>query len=233
MVAVNNTPASLIEARREAETRKLVAREKIEQTKHNVGGESSSSDSDGDSTCSSSREQKRKHKREKRKKEKRERKLKKAKKKKKKEKEKEKRKRARSSSPPPNVMGATFAEAEAIGAEQQQQQQQQRKQQRIVGAVVDGSEPQEARRKLGAQRAEDAAVEAERAQRVHVFYDASLGVHRSVRESGEVVEQCVSRSEQQRLMHAKARHVGPSRPPSDTYTGRDKFPSQHPWYGYK
>ena len=230
--AVTNTPASLIKARREAELRKLAARQGAEQAVLNSGVESSSSDSDeGSSSSSSSRERKRKHRREKRKshKEKKERKSKKSKSKKdkakkKKKPEKKKRKRARSPSPLPSVMGASFADEEAatIGAEQQQEQQQQRPPQ------------EEASRTLGAQRPEDAAAEAERAQRVHVVYDATLGVHRSVRESGEVVEQCVSRGEQQRLMHAKARHVGPSGPPPpETYTGKDKFPSQHPWHGYK
>ena len=93
------------------------------------------------------------------------------------------------------------------------------------------------RRVVGAQRPEDAAVEAERAQRIHSVFDPSLGVYRSVRESGEVVEQCVSRAEQQRMMQAKARVVqGVTAPPSQgstTYTGRDKFPSQHPWFGFK
>ena len=59
-----------------------------------------------------------------------------------------------------------------------------------------------------------------------------------------MLESSVSRDEQRRLMGTKARHVqpiGPSGPPrpqagpsaGDSYTGRDKFPSQHPWFGYK
>ena len=85
-------------------------------------------------------------------------------------------------------------------------------------------------------------------QRVHRVYDESLGAYRLVRESGEVLEECVSQAEQRRLMAAKAMHVprvvqGPAMPSgphagsdsvgSHTYTGRDKFPSQHPWHGYK
>ena len=61
----------------------------------------------------------------------------------------------------------------------------------------------------------------------------------------------VSRSASRQLRHDKARHVpslvprlagpigpapGPERdagPGHATYTGKDKFPSQHPWFGYK
>ena len=56
----------------------------------------------------------------------------------------------------------------------------------------------------------------------------------------------VSRSASRQLQHDKARHVprvaGPIGPPGperdagpghSTYTGKDKFPSQHPWFGYK
>ena len=68
----------------------------------------------------------------------------------------------------------------------------------------------------------------------------------------------VSRSASRQLQHDKARHVpslvryyplslvprvaGPIGPPGPerdagpghaTYTGKDKFPSQHPWFGYK
>jgi hypothetical protein len=56
----------------------------------------------------------------------------------------------------------------------------------------------------------------------------------------------VSRSASRQLQHDKARHVprvagpigplGPERgagPGHSTYTGKDKFPSQHPWFGYK
>ena len=71
--------------------------------------------------------------------------------------------------------------------------------------------------------------------RIQRVWDPSLGVYRSVRLSGEVVEESVSRGEQQRLMAAKARHVGPVGPPTaaQSFTGREKFPSQHPWFGYK
>ena len=97
------------------------------------------------------------------------------------------------------------------------------------------------RRALGAQRPEEAAAEFERSQRVHRVYDESLGVTRLVRESGEVLESCVSLQEQRRLMAAKAMHVQPVSqaralgPPTaaESYTGRDKFPSQHPWFGFK
>ena len=72
--------------------------------------------------------------------------------------------------------------------------------------------------------------------------------HRLVKQSGEVIEESVSREEQRRLMAAKAAHVqsigpsGPTRavqgPPAAptagaSFTGREKFPSQHQWFGYK
>ena len=104
------------------------------------------------------------------------------------------------------------------------------------GAAAAAEPPREPpRRVLGAQRPEDAAAERERLQQIQRVWDPSLGVYRSVRLSGEVVEESVSRGEQQRLMAAKARHVGPVGPPTaaQSFTGREKFPSQHPWFGYK
>ena len=105
------------------------------------------------------------------------------------------------------------------------------------GTTAAAAEPprEPPRRVLGAQRPEDAAAERERLQQIQRVWDPSLGVYRSVRLSGEVVEESVSRGEQQRLMAAKARHVGPVGPPTaaQSFTGREKFPSQHPWFGYK
>ena len=100
------------------------------------------------------------------------------------------------------------------------------------GTTAAAAEP---RRVMGAQRPENAAAERERLQQIQRVWDPSLGVYRSVRLSGEVVEDSVSRGEQQRLMAAKARHVGPVGPPTaaQSFTGREKFPSQHPWFGYK
>ena len=103
---------------------------------------------------------------------------------------------------------------------------------------VDEPEP-EKRRTMGAMRPEEHAAEVAALQQTHRVYDPSLGVERLVRLSGEVVEESISRSEQQLRAHTKARHVaGPSRDPGPggggaSYTGRDKFPSQHPWHGYK
>ena len=110
--------------------------------------------------------------------------------------------------------------------------------QRVLGGTTAAAaEPprEPPRRVLGAQRPEDAAAERERLQQIQRVWDPSLGVYRSVRLSGEVVEESVSRGEQQRLMAAKARHVGPVGPPTaaQSFTGREKFPSQHPWFGYK
>lgn len=92
---------------------------------------------------------------------------------------------------------------------------------------------------MGAMRPEEHAAQKAALQQVQRVYDPNLGVERLVRLSGEIVEESVSRKEQQRRAHAKARHVavlGPARDPgpgSSSYTGRDKFPSQHPWHGYK
>ena len=107
----------------------------------------------------------------------------------------------------------------------------------LAGTTAAAVEPprEPPRRVMGAQRPEDAAAERERLQQIQRVWDPSLGVYRSVRLSGEVVEESVSRGEQQRLMAAKARHVGPVGPPTaaQSFTGREKFPSQHPWFGYK
>ena len=118
----------------------------------------------------------------------------------------------------PSVMGATFAEESPN--------------ERVVQPDADS---QHRGSVMGMQRPEEAAAEAERAQRIHRVWDASLGCYRSVRESGEVVEQSVSRTQQQAMMRAKARVVpqGPAAHQPATYTGKDKFPSQHPWFGFK
>ena len=112
-----------------------------------------------------------------------------------------------------------------------------RLQRALAGGAAAAAEPprEPPRRVLGAQRPEDAAAERERLQQIQRVWDPSLGVYRSLRLSGEVVEESVSRGEQQRLMAAKARHVGPVGPPTaaQSFTGREKFPSQHPWFGYK
>ena len=111
-----------------------------------------------------------------------------------------------------------------------------RLQRALAGGAAAAAEPprEPPRRVLGAQRPEDAAAERERLQQIQRVWDPSLGVYRSVRLSGEVVEESVSRGEQQRLMAAKARHVGPVGPTAaQSFTGREKFPSQHPWFGYK
>ena len=99
--------------------------------------------------------------------------------------------------------------------------------------------PEVPRRTLGAQRPEEAAAAHAASQVAHRVWDPSLGAYRMVRLSGEIVEECVSRGEQQDIMREKASHVprqlGPARPSaaSDTFTGRSMFPSQHPWHGYK
>lgn len=244
----NHTPASLLEARRAAAARKVVAKsESSLQSQEGASsyecGSGSDSDSSSDSRDRKRRRKERDRKRDKHEKrsrhEKREKHEKRERKKRKKHHEKKKQKKhdreygeARPSPPraevasaecsaalPLSVVGAAFAEDETSTA---------------AGSTVQ-------RRIVGAQRPEDAAAEAERGQRIATCWDASLGVYRSVRENGEVVEQCVSRQEQLRMQHVKARVVPrgplPQPAPGDSlaegYTGKDKFPSQHPWFGYK
>ena len=99
------------------------------------------------------------------------------------------------------------------------------------------------KRVAGAQRPEEAEAERVAGQAVRRVFDPTLGVERLVKLSGEVVEESISCEQQRNLLHAKARHVAVSAPTapltqaaaagSSTYTGRDKFPSQHPWYGMK
>jgi hypothetical protein len=93
-----------------------------------------------------------------------------------------------------------------------------------------------AKRVMGAMRPEQHAAAVSASQRVERVYDPGLGVYRCVRLSGEVVEESVSKTERRHLAHVKARHVGAaagSGEEAHSYTGRDKFPSQHPWHGYK
>ena len=101
----------------------------------------------------------------------------------------------------------------------------------LPAAPVAAQPVEEGRRVMGAMRPEDHAAEVAELQRVQRVYDPSLGVERLVRLSGEVVEESISQREQQRRAHAKARHVGTAT--ASSYTGREHFPSQHPWFGYK
>jgi len=107
---------------------------------------------------------------------------------------------------------------------------------------ADEPPPEPPARSMGAQRPEEAEAARLAGQRILKVWDPSLGVERSVRANGEIVEQCVSRAAAQQLQQDKARHVPtvsgpPAQPPGpepgETYTGRTKFPSQHPWFGYK
>eukprot|EP00976_Prorocentrum_cordatum_P081593 1184473-Prorocentrum_minimum.AAC.1 len=59
-------------------------------------------------------------------------------------------------------------------------------------------------------------------------WDAELGRMRAVRGDGQIVEECVSKHEQRRIMTASANHISVKQ-----YTGKEKFPTQHPWFGYK
>eukprot|EP00965_Chrysotila_dentata_P061734 2044898-Pleurochrysis_carterae.AAC.3 len=108
----------------------------------------------------------------------------------------------------------------------------------VATAASSASDSTVGRRVLGAQLPADAAAEAEAMQRISRQFDPSLGVYRRVRASGEIVEHSVSRAEQEQLMRSKARMVpqrGPAPMPiaAQNFTGREKFPSQHPWHGYK
>mmetsp|Transcript_44218 Transcript_44218/g.84552 ORF Transcript_44218/g.84552 Transcript_44218/m.84552 type:complete len:200 (-) Transcript_44218:358-957(-) len=66
------------------------------------------------------------------------------------------------------------------------------------------------------------------AKTITKFWDPELGRMRSRSGTGEIVEECVSRRQQQQIMHSTALHVAVRQ-----YTGKEKFPSQHPWFGYK
>ena len=89
------------------------------------------------------------------------------------------------------------------------------------------------KRQMGAMRPEQAEAERAAMQETRRVFDPHLGVERLVRLSGEVVEESVSRGEQQRRASIKARHVAHSAASApESYTGRDKFPSQHKWFGY-
>mmetsp|Transcript_4501 Transcript_4501/g.6078 ORF Transcript_4501/g.6078 Transcript_4501/m.6078 type:complete len:212 (+) Transcript_4501:284-919(+) len=66
------------------------------------------------------------------------------------------------------------------------------------------------------------------ATQITKFWDPELGRMRARNGNGEIVEECVSRRQQQNLIHTAANHI-----PVKQYTGLDKFPSQHPWFGYK
>ena len=247
--------AEIKQARREASTRKLESRSAA-SVPADAARESVSSSSDDDSDSSDRHKKKKRRKEEKkhRKKEKHSssKREKKSSKHKKEKHKKEHKKEAHcetgasmaeassAAAAPPSVMGAAFADSddEAEG-------QTSRRLECGEGAP---------RAVMGAQRPEEALAATERAQRIHKVWDASLGVYRAVRESGEVVEMSVSRAEQQAMVRAKARVVpapskegidgpivGPTAGPTrvaqgssaHSYTGREKFPSQHPWFGYK
>ena len=80
---------------------------------------------------------------------------------------------------------------------------------------------------------------------IRQVWDASLGRYRSVRGDGEIVEACVSRDEQRRMMKQASTYVSnganvglpapvsAQQTVSRQYTGKDLWPSQHPWWGMK
>eukprot|EP00873_Tetraselmis_striata_P002162 jgi/Tetstr1/422426/TSEL_013264.t1 len=73
------------------------------------------------------------------------------------------------------------------------------------------------------------------AERVRKVYEPETGRVRLVKGSGEIVEQIVSREEQEAI---RKRATMTSTSASgltqrDKWTGREQFPSQHPWFGYK
>uniref|UniRef100_A0A7S0RCW2 ADP-ribosylation factor-like protein 6-interacting protein 4 n=1 Tax=Pyramimonas obovata TaxID=1411642 RepID=A0A7S0RCW2_9CHLO len=90
--------------------------------------------------------------------------------------------------------------------------------------VLSAREPP--RRVMTAPMTQEAAAKA--AARIERVWDPELGRMRAVRGDGQIVEECVSQQEQRRIMSASANHVSVRQ-----YTGKDKFPSQHPWFGYK
>eukprot|EP00472_Partenskyella_glossopodia_P014787 CAMPEP_0197515140 /NCGR_PEP_ID=MMETSP1318-20131121/354_1 /TAXON_ID=552666 /ORGANISM="Partenskyella glossopodia, Strain RCC365" /LENGTH=175 /DNA_ID=CAMNT_0043063423 /DNA_START=211 /DNA_END=738 /DNA_ORIENTATION=- len=84
------------------------------------------------------------------------------------------------------------------------------------------------RKVYGMMRPEEAKMIEEEGQKIRRVWDPDLGVHRLQRLNGEIVEECVSYAQQRNLIVQKSRYISPKQ-----YTGKDKFPSEHPWFGYK
>ncbi|KAK9820177.1 hypothetical protein WJX72_007121 [[Myrmecia] bisecta] len=87
---------------------------------------------------------------------------------------------------------------------------------------------------LGPKRKEIAEREANRVKEV---WDPETHRMRLVRD-GEIVEQMESREEQEARRHAASQAPTGSGAPGvatnqQKWLGRDRFPSQHPWFGYK
>mmetsp|Transcript_62145 Transcript_62145/g.110764 ORF Transcript_62145/g.110764 Transcript_62145/m.110764 type:complete len:189 (-) Transcript_62145:1243-1809(-) len=91
---------------------------------------------------------------------------------------------------------------------------------------ANASQPSRAR-PVGPLRPEDAEREANRTSRV---YEPETGRWRLMKANGEIVEEIVSKERHAAIQKSASLHVPTS---VQNYTGRDKFPSQHPWFGYK
>ncbi|GAB5365991.1 hypothetical protein AAMO2058_001106200 [Amorphochlora amoebiformis] len=83
------------------------------------------------------------------------------------------------------------------------------------------------RRRIGVMTPQEAKQIEKEGQKLVRVWDSDLGVHRLMRKNGEIVEECVSQDQQRKLIVQKSRYIRPSQ-----YTGKDKFPSEHPWFGY-
>lgn len=74
------------------------------------------------------------------------------------------------------------------------------------------------------------------ASQTHRIFERETGRTRLVKGSGEIVEEIVSKSKQESIRkRASMTRGGVPRlgAGADGYTGKDKFPTQHPWFGMK
>ena len=72
------------------------------------------------------------------------------------------------------------------------------------------------------------------ASTVRKVYEPETGRTRLVKGNGEIVEAIISREEQQRIRHRASRMPAAAAASAATqqYTGKTKFPSEHPLFGY-
>jgi len=71
------------------------------------------------------------------------------------------------------------------------------------------------------------------ANRLREEWDPERGTLRLVRGDGEIVERCVSKKQQEALRKTATQNSSQWVGDRAQYTGRDKFPTQNPIYGYK
>ena len=70
------------------------------------------------------------------------------------------------------------------------------------------------------------------ANRLHEEWDPERGTWRLIRGDGEIVERCVSKQAQEALRRMATKNSGWAGDRAN-YTGKEAWPSQNPFYGYK